>query len=144
MSIMTQLAARILLLPVWIIALAILVKGYFDTGDGFSAGVVAALGVLIHYLAFGSAVNQQLWAVRHVRTMAAAGLLIAATVVFVPLLFGDPLMKHWPPTDQKATHLGTLELITAFAFDIGVFLLVLAFCIGVIDLIANAAPRRPR
>ncbi|MER3484611.1 MAG: hypothetical protein C4345_00180, partial [Chloroflexota bacterium] len=40
-------------------------------------------------------------------------------------------------------HLGSLELITAVLFDVGVFLLVLGFATGVIDLIARSRERRP-
>ncbi len=39
---MARQAARLLLLPSWMIAFAILIKGYSDSGDGFSAGVIAA------------------------------------------------------------------------------------------------------
>ena len=47
---MARQAARLLLLPTWMIAFAILVKGYSDSGDCFSAGVMAALGVIMQYV----------------------------------------------------------------------------------------------
>lgn len=40
-SVMTQMVARLLLAPSLIAAIAILVKGYTQPGDGFSAGAVA-------------------------------------------------------------------------------------------------------
>ena len=43
----TRVVARMLLAPILVVALAILVKGFVDVGDGFSAGVVAALGILL-------------------------------------------------------------------------------------------------
>ena len=52
-TILTQTVARLLLLPTVVAALAILIKGYAEPGDGFSAGVVAALGVLLQHLALG-------------------------------------------------------------------------------------------
>ena len=52
-STMTRTVARLLLLPTLVTALAILVKGYTQPGDGFSAGVVAALGVLLQLMVFG-------------------------------------------------------------------------------------------
>ena len=54
-TVLTRMVARLLLAPVLVVAAAVLVKGYADVGDGFAAGVIAALGVLLQYLAFGRA-----------------------------------------------------------------------------------------
>jgi len=142
MTVMTRFGVRLLLLPSWMIAFATLIKGYSDTGDGFSAGVVAALGVLLQYLVFGFETMDKMAVVRHARLFAAAGLLIALTVTFSPVLWGDTLLTHSPGVGSQAIHVGSVELITAFVFDIGIFLLVLGFCIGVIDLVARATPRK--
>ena len=40
-SLPTRHVARLMLAPVLMIALAVLVKGYADVGDGFAAGVIA-------------------------------------------------------------------------------------------------------
>ena len=40
---MAREAARLLLLPTWMIAFPVLIKGFSDSGAGFSAGVIAAL-----------------------------------------------------------------------------------------------------
>ncbi len=142
MSAMGQYGAKILLMPVWMVAFAILVKGYVDTGDGFSAGVVAALGVLMQYLVIGVARAETMAIVRWSRQIAAVGLLIAVGVAFVPVFLGDPIMTHYPRPGEHVIHLGSLELLTAVVFDIGVFLLVLGFCMAVIDLIAHSLSRR--
>lgn len=138
------MVSRLLLVPAWMVALGILVKGYVDAGDGFSAGVIAALGVLLQYLAFGTDVAERMAPVRFATHLAAIGLLISLTVAFSPVLRGEPVMTHWPPADDHPIHVGSVEVITAFAFDIGVFLLVVGFCIGAIDLIAHAANGRSR
>lgn len=143
MTVMTRVFVRLLLLPSWMIAFAILIKGYGDTGDGFSAGVVAALGVLLQYLVFGVETMDRMAVVRNARWCAATGLLLALTVTFSPLLWGDTILTHSPGVGDSPIHLGSVELITAFAFDIGIFLLVLGFCIGAIDMIARATPRKP-
>ena len=142
MSIMSQYAAKILLMPVWMVAFAILVKGYVDTGDGFSAGVVASLGVLMQYLVFGAERAGSLAIVRASRRLGALGLLIAAGVAFAPVLAGDPIMTHYPRPGEEVIHLGSVEFLTAVVFDIGVFLLVLGFCTAAIDLIARSQTRR--
>jgi multicomponent Na+:H+ antiporter subunit B len=137
----TRMTARILLPPTCMVAAAVLVKGYADTGDGFSAGVILSLGILLQYLAFGSDVADRLPIVRHAPRLAVAGLAISLLVTFLPALFGDPVMSHRPGPNEKVIHLGTVELLTAVAFDIGVFLLVVGFSIGVIDLIAHTIDR---
>ena len=143
MSIMAQFAAKLLLMPIWMVAFAILIKGYVDTGDGFSAGVVAALAVLMQYVVFGVEQVESIWIVRHARRLAAGGLLIATTVAFGPVLLGDPIMTHYPRPGEDVIHFGSLELLTAMFFDVGVFLLVVGFCISSIDLIAHSLARKP-
>ena len=138
---MAREAARLLLLPTWMIAFAVLIKGYSDSGDGFSAGVIAALGVIMQYLTYGTAIAEKLRPVRYARQTAMAGLLIALSVAFIPVLRGQPIMTHFPGPDHHAPHLGSLELTPPFLFDIGVFLLVMGVCVGVFDLLAHATRR---
>jgi multisubunit Na+/H+ antiporter MnhB subunit len=138
---MARQAARLLLLPTWMVAFAILIKGYTDSGDGFSAGVIAALGVIMQYVTYGTAIAEKLRPVRYARQIAMTGLLIALSVAFVPVLRGQPIMTHLPAPDHHAAHLGSLELTTPFLFDVGVFLLVMGVCIGIFDLLAHATRR---
>lgn len=135
---LTQLVARMLLAPVLVVALAILVKGYVDVGDGFAAGIVAALGVLLQYVALGRETVARALPVHRASAVAFAGLGVAVAVALVPLALGDTLLEHQPPPGAEVTTIGTLELITAFAFDIGVFLLVVGAAIAIIDAIARS------
>ena len=136
--VVTRAVARLLYLPTFLVAAAILVKGFVETGDGFSAGVVAALGVLLRYLAFGHADSKELLPVRYATTIAFAGLLVALSVAALPLFFGEALLTHQPPPGTEPVHLGTLELMTAVLFDSGVFLLVFGFAVGVGSFFARA------
>lgn len=138
---MARQAARLLLLPSWMIAFAILIKGYSDSGDGFSAGVIVALAVIMQYVAYGATIAETMRPVRYARQIAVSGLLLALTVAFVPVLRGQPIMTHYPGPNRSAVHLGSLELTTPFLFDIGVFLLVMGVCIGIFDLLARATRR---
>jgi multisubunit Na+/H+ antiporter MnhB subunit len=136
---MTQFVSRLLLLPSFAVAAAVLVKGYTDVGDGFSAGVIAALGVLLQYVAFGWRETERLLPLRYAPSAAVVGLLLALVVAFVPLLFGEPAFTHYPRPGTEPVHVGTLELITAVVFDVGVFLLVFGSAVGAIRLTAEAA-----
>lgn len=143
-SVMTRVIARLLLLPTMVTAAAILVKGYIEPGDGFSAGVIVALGILMQYLAFGREQTEKLLPLRGIGYGAFVGLLVTLVVAFRPLFFGLPLMTHWPPPDAHVIHVGTLEIITAVAFDIGIFLLVVGYGVGTISLIARLVGRIER
>jgi multisubunit Na+/H+ antiporter MnhB subunit len=125
------------------VAAATLVKGYVDVGDGFSAGVIAALGVLIEYLAFGRAQAEVFAPPASVRRLALLGLLLALLVVFVPALAGKPLLNHFPAPGGRVIHLGRLELHTAVVFDVGIFLLVFGFAVTVIHQLARRPAARP-
>lgn len=135
---MTQHVARLLLLPIFMIALAVVVKGYADTGDGFAAGVIAALGVLLQYLAFGHEAAERMRIVRYAPLGALLGLFLALLLAFVPVLFGEPVLTHLPRVGEHAVHFGTLEFITPALFDVGVLLVVYGFAVGAIGAIARS------
>ncbi|MDQ4077318.1 MAG: MnhB domain-containing protein [Chloroflexota bacterium] len=139
MTVVTQTVARLLLLPTLMAAMAILVKGYSDTGDGFSAGVVAAFAVLLQYVAFGYRDVARYLPVHLAPAVTFVGLLLSFLVVFGPGLWGTPPVTHFPPPGAEVIHLGTLELHSALLFDVGVFLLVLGFTVHTMSTIAHAA-----
>lgn len=143
MSVLTRMIARLLLLPTLAIAVAVLVKGYADVGDGFSAGVIAALAVLMQYLAFGRRVVERILPVHLAPAFGIAGLLIALLVIFWPALLGLPIVTHVPTPEQEVIKLGHLELHTAVLFDIGVFMLVLGFTLTTTDMLARARDWSP-
>ena len=136
--VVTQGVARLLYLPTLLVGAALLVEGFVETGDGFSAGVVAALGVLLRYLAFGHEEIERFPPVRHATAIALSGLLVALGVAAASLLLGDAVLTHYPAPGTEPVHLGTLELMTAVLFDFGVFLLVFGSVVGVVSLFARA------
>jgi multicomponent Na+:H+ antiporter subunit B len=127
-----------LLGPAVMVAAAIIVKGYTDVGDGFSAGVIVALAISLRYVAFGTeAAERSLPILRHAPVVAAAGLLLALAVGFLPVVAGDPPFTHAPGPGEHVIKLGTLELISAVAFDIGVFLLVCGMLVTLVHHLAR-------
>lgn len=141
---MLQSAARILLVPGWVIAIGMMLKGYVDIGDGFSGGVIAGLVVLLQGLAYGAEELERINVARYAPVISFAGLGLVLIVAFTPLLFGDPLFMHWPRINEKAYHFGALEFITPVAFDIGVFLIVYGFSVGAVNAVARAETRQAR
>lgn len=136
-STMTRTVARLLLLPTLVTAIAILVKGYTQPGDGFSAGVVASLGVLLQLMVFGREEAEKIPGVRQAGTLAFVGLLAALGLAGAPLLLGDPILTHYPPVGAEVLHLGTLEFITAVLFDCAICLLVFGFVVGTVGAISR-------
>ena len=138
----TRGMARLLYLPTFVIAAAVLVKGFVQTGDGFSAGMIAALGVVLRYMAFGHEGTKGLPVVRHAAAVSFVGLLVALGVAATPLFFGEAVLTHFPRPGTEPIHLGTLEVMTAVLFDIGVFLLVFGFAVGLVSSFARAISQR--
>ncbi len=143
-SVMTRLAARILLLPIFMVAAAVLVKGYADIGDGFSAGVIASLGIILQGVAFGADEFDRLPLARFAPIATFLGLFLALLVAFVPVAArGSRSFCIARRQDEKAEHFGSLEIITPVLFDVGVFLVVVGFCVGSLQC-GGAGDRAPR
>ena len=86
MSIVLDVIAPRLLAPALMIAAAIIVKGYADVGDGFSAGVIVALAITLRYITVGTERAEfSLPILRHAPVVATCGLLIALAVGFLPV-----------------------------------------------------------
>lgn len=127
------------LLPVaLVVAVALIVKGYTDVGEGFGAGVIVGLAIGLRYVVFGpERAERSLRIVRRADALVAIGLLIALACGFVGVLFGDPPFTHYPRPGEPVTKVGTLELTTAVGFDVGLFLLV----VGAVVLLVRALSR---
>jgi multisubunit Na+/H+ antiporter MnhB subunit len=138
-SVVTVAVARLLMAPILVVAIAVLVKGYSDVGDGFSAGVIAALGIVLQYFALGREEAERLLALRLIGPAVFVALLGALLVALLPLARGDALLEHAPAPGADVTEVGTIELITAFAFDVAIFVLVVAAVVGILRAIAHVA-----
>ncbi len=138
-TVMTRLFARLLLLPILLIGIALLIKGYGHPGGGFSGGLVAALGIILQYTAFSrEEAEQQLpFPAVSAPRLALGGLLIMLVVSFAPLVVGNALLSHWPAPGGEVIRLGTLELHTALIFESGVFLAVMGFVVTALYTLAH-------
>ena len=125
MSPIIDVVAPRLLAPAVMLAAALIVKGYTDVGEGFSAGVIVALAVSLRYVALGYRRAERTFRIgRHAHVIAALGLLVALASGFAGAAVGEPPFTHLPPAGEAVIHIGTLELSTAVAFDVGLFMLV--------------------
>jgi multisubunit Na+/H+ antiporter MnhB subunit len=144
MTDMSRVVARLLLLPTFLVAFGVMLKGYADVGDGFSAGVIASLGIGLQLIVFGERELQRLSLVHFAPQGIFLGLFIALTTAFVPAIRGEALFLHEPRAGEEVVHFGTFELLSAVAFDVGVFLVVFGFGVGTIASIVRAEARLAR
>ncbi len=124
-----QLIARLLLPITVLVAVYIFIRGHNLPGGGFIAALVAALALVMQYLASGVEWTQARFSPDYGRVMA-AGLLVATVTGLASWMFGYPFLTsafthvHWPVV-------GEFEIASAMAFDLGVFLTV----VGVVMLV---------
>lgn len=138
MTVIVEVYARRLFGPAVIVALALIVKGYVDVGDGFSAGTIVGLAVALQYVARGR--QRAATAVRllHLAPIGAVvGLIGAIGVGFLGILTGEPPFTHAPAPGAKVIRVGTLDLSTAVVFDLFVFMLVASVLIIIIHHLAT-------
>ena len=141
MTIAVRAIAQLLLAPSLVVAVAIMVKGYSNVGDGFSAGVIVALAVSLQYVASGPRRTEAaLPFLRLAPLVAGTGLLLALAVGFFPILSSKPIFTHWPAPGSHPTKIGTLEVLTAVVFDIGVFMLVAGVLVILVHQLAGDEP----
>jgi multisubunit Na+/H+ antiporter MnhB subunit len=145
MSPILDVVAPRLLGPAIALAVALIVKGYTDVGEGFSAGVIVALAVGLRYVTLGrERADRTLRVARFAHIVAASGLLIALAFGFVGVVFGEPPFTHFPRPGEAVTRVGALELTTAVGFDIGLFLLVLGSLVVLIRNLSGLVPDEGR
>jgi multisubunit Na+/H+ antiporter MnhB subunit len=140
---MTQRITRLLFAPTLMVAFAVLINGYVGGGDGFAAGIIAGMAFLMQFVAFGERNVRRTLYTRYAPLVAMCGLALALACTFLPVLRGLPVLTHWPPPDAEVLHYGSLEILTAVAFDVGVFLLVVGFTVTALALVARAETREP-
>ncbi len=132
-----------LLLPLMLsVALFLFLRGHNLPGGGFSAGLVAATGILLLYLARGTAWVDARWEPGQQRIIG-AGLLIAAGTGAASLAVGHPFLTSTYLAPVLPV-IGKLPLASALAFDLGVLLTVAgATLLGVVALGRLGAPATP-
>jgi multicomponent K+:H+ antiporter subunit A len=119
---MMQTLTRLILPLMLLVAVYIFLRGHNLPGGGFIAGLIAAVALIVQYLANGIEwTKERLRFDKH--TLIAYGLLIATFTGIVSMLLSYPFLTsafshvHWPIV-------GEFEIASAIAFDLGVFLVV--------------------
>jgi multicomponent K+:H+ antiporter subunit A len=122
--IMLAMLMRPLLPLALTVAVYIFLRGHNLPGGGFIAGLIAAVALMLQYIASGIDYAAARLRIDYVRVLG-LGLLIATATGLASLAFGKPFLTSafgyvHPPVIEK------FELASAMAFDLGVFLVVIA------------------
>jgi multicomponent K+:H+ antiporter subunit A len=127
------------LLPLALLfSIYLLLRGHNLPGGGFIAGLMAAVALVIQYVASGTAWTEQRMRFDY-RILIAAGLLFASLTGIGALAFGHPFLSatftylEWPLV-------GKFEVATAMVFDIGVFLTVIGAVMLMLSRLAAPVP----
>lgn len=119
---MMQTVTRLVLPLMLMVSVYIFLRGHNLPGGGFIAGLIAAIALIVQYLANGID-----WTKSKLKfekeSLISYGLLIATLTGLVPIFIGYPFLT------SAFTHLdwpviGEFEVASAIAFDLGVFLVV--------------------
>ena len=135
-------ATRVLLPLALTVAVFIFMRGHNEPGGGFIAGLIVAIALIMQYLASGYA-----WAAQRARidsqAMIGGGIAIAGLTGLASLVLG------WPFLTSTYTHIdlplvGDVEIASAVAFDLGVFLTVVGVVMVSLAQISRVEERAER
>lgn len=136
---MFVVATRLLLPLAILVGVYIFLRGHNQPGGGFIAGLVISIAILMQYMASGFEWTDQRRRIDE-HALIAFGVLIAAATGLGSLLFGAPLFTsafgyfHLPI-------IGTVELATAMAFDLGVAMTVVGAVMLALAELSHVAQR---
>src|SRR5690606_20380985 len=133
---------RLLLPFMGVIAVYFFMRGHNLPGGGFVAGLMFSVAILVQYMLAGA-----VWVESHLRLNAhrwvSYGLLLAGFTGIGAWFFGHPfLTSHTAHLDLPL--LGEVHVPSAFAFDLGVFAVVVGTTMLMLIALAHQSPRSHR
>jgi multicomponent Na+:H+ antiporter subunit B len=132
-----QTATRFMMPLLLLFSVFLLLRGHNSPGGGFIGGLSGASAFALYALAFDVATARQALRV-DVRSLLAAGLIVALAAACLPLLWGLPLLTHrYSWTELSLFEFGKLAIGTPLLFDAGVYLAVLGASLTIIFSLAE-------
>jgi multicomponent K+:H+ antiporter subunit A len=124
---MMVVVTRVMLPLAVMVGVYIFLRGHNLPGGGFIAALIVSIALIMQYMASGFG-----WAANQVRfkyhALIGSGILIAAATGIGAMVADRPFLKswhgHWHPPKVLGIDFGDIELASAVAFDLGVFLTV--------------------
>lgn len=138
MNPLTVLVARLVFPSALLIAFTHLAGAARGPGDGFTAGIIAALGLTVQVLVFGAAETRRRFPWARPHALVAAGLGAALLAGALPLLAGEAFFGI-AAVEFALPLAGELHLESAQLFDVGIFLAVFGGAMTAIDQLTRGA-----
>ncbi|MGA7982356.1 MAG: monovalent cation/H+ antiporter subunit A, partial [Chromatiaceae bacterium] len=133
------MTSRVMLPLALLFSWYLLARGHNQAGGGFVAGLVTSIALILQYVASGTVWTQARLPL-HYPILIAAGVGLATATGVASLLFGFPFLTsafahlHLPV-------LGDIELASAMAFDLGVYLTVVGAVMLILAELGKVAVR---
>lgn len=138
-TVVARTIAKMVVPIILLVAISLLFQGHNLPGGGFIGGVLTATAFVIIYVIFGLDYIQdellkrdEFDAVGSYRWLFSIGLAIALLAGLAPILFGFPFLTQGVLFLENLPLFGTLEVASAFAFDIGVYFVVVGALLTVL------------
>ncbi|MCG3146865.1 MAG: Na(+)/H(+) antiporter subunit B [Verrucomicrobiae bacterium] len=135
MSLILATTARGLMPLLLLFSLHLLWRGHHEPGGGFIAGLMTAAALVLQYIAFNAAHVRKCLPVDY-RVLIGTGLACSLSTGLMALIYGSAFLEH------RFGHfhvlgIGEVELATALAFDIGVYLTVIGVTLLIIATLGD-------
>lgn len=131
-STILQTASNYLLPILLLFSIFLLLRGHYYPGGGFVGGLVASIAFVLHSLAYGTDSTMKIIQYKPL-SLIPTGLIIATLSMFLPVLFGFPVMTGlW--IEEPIPVIGMIG--TALFFDLGVYLVVIGVVLTILFTIS--------
>jgi multicomponent Na+:H+ antiporter subunit B len=132
-STILQTASNYLLPILFLFSVFLLLRGHYYPGGGFVGGLVASIAFVLHSFAYGTDNTLKILRYKPL-TLIPIGLGLATLTMFLPVLFGYPVMTGlW--FNQPIPVIGMIG--SALFFDIGVYLVVIGVVLTILFTISS-------
>lgn len=141
-SIILEVVTRFMFPIMMLLSVYLLLAGHNTPGGGFAGGLLAGLALTLRFLAGGRYELQEA-SVIPAGPMIGLGLAIATLTGIAPLFFGGQILQSYVVEFTDLPLFGdALKLVSATAFDIGVYLVVVGLVIDVLRSLGGEVDRR--
>lgn len=148
-TVIARTVVRVAVPIILVTAVALVLQGHNQPGGGFIGAVLTATAFVLVYVVFGLEFLQSDLlgvggdaggthrAVELYRVVFAGGLALAFLSGLAPMLVGSPFLSQGVLFLEHLPLYGELEVASAFAFDVGVYLAVVGGLLTVIGEVGN-------
>lgn len=151
-TIIARTVTRTVVPIILVVAVALLLQGHNRPGGGFIAGVLTVTAFALVYIVYGmhfleeQVLHQRVGGViEHLqygivgdfRALFALGLVLATVASLVPLAIDEPFLSQYFVILHGVPIYGEFEIASAFAFDLGVYFVVVGALLTILSVVGS-------